>query len=135
MNKTIRCVKCRTEFNDKELEEFLDHCPHCGTKGLPMHINNDATIKINTHELRILGIWAENYAVLQDNQHLDDPLYEPLKDIVNIICSNLEKQLKEQGKFAPLTLTSEMKDLKDYLKENKMCDDIDFYRDGKEEII
>lgn len=59
--KTIRCVVCRNEFSDAEAAEALQ-CPSCGDTGIPMKISEDLDIKINWHELRILCIWARNYA-------------------------------------------------------------------------
>ena len=62
MEKTIRCVICGKEFSDDELPESTCECPNCGTKSLPCLIVDDVNIKINWHELRILTIWAENWA-------------------------------------------------------------------------
>jgi hypothetical protein len=134
-SKKIRCTKCRVELDYDDIPENVNCCPKCGTKGLPCRVEDDVTIRINIHELRILGIWSENYAVSCDNKHLDDPFYESLKETVNIICREIEKQLIEQGKPTPLTLSGEMKDLKEYLKETGQKGEVDFYRDNREEII
>jgi DNA-directed RNA polymerase subunit RPC12/RpoP len=127
-DKTIRCVRCATEFSDAETVGATA-CPKCGCKGLPMRINHDVTIRVNVHELRILGIWAENHAVHMDNQHLDDAHREPMKDTVNVICDRLQAQLREQGKEMPLTLTREFQEVK------KAHPNIEVHRDGREEII
>lgn len=89
----------------------------------------DVTIRINVHELRILGIWAENWAVQCDNQHLDDVSHEPLKEVVAAIAGRLEKQLGEMGYDIPLTLSSEISQLA------KEYPGVELYRDGREEII
>jgi hypothetical protein len=55
-------------------------------------------IEINWHELRVLGIWASNYA----NEHCDDANRLCLRGIV----SRLERQAPGQ---APLTLGGELR--------------------------
>jgi hypothetical protein len=43
--------------------EKLTKCPNCGTTGVPCDDANTLdNLTINTHELRLLCIWAENYA-------------------------------------------------------------------------
>ena len=37
LTKTIRCVKCRSEFTDEETIG-ASACPKCGSKGVPMSI-------------------------------------------------------------------------------------------------
>lgn len=58
---TTRCTQCRTEFTEAQLAS-ANACPKCGTDSLPMAIADDVTIKVNWHELRILGIWATNWS-------------------------------------------------------------------------
>ncbi len=93
-----------------------------------MDPTKDVTITVNVHELRILGIWAENYAVSCDNHHLDDAGYEPLKDTIKAITDRLRAQLRELGKDAPLTLSAEFKQIEQEYPS------AEFYRDGKEEV-
>jgi DNA-directed RNA polymerase subunit RPC12/RpoP len=124
-----RCSRCRKEFTEEETKGATC-CPGCGSKSVPMDTDRDVIIKINTHELRILGIWAENYAVSVDNQpaNMDNPAYEPLKDTVTGICAHLREQLKALGKDSPLTLSHEMGDLrKEYPKAQ-------LFRSGQEEV-
>ncbi|GAC1455454.1 MAG: hypothetical protein PVSMB1_04900 [Gemmatimonadaceae bacterium] len=59
--KTTRCTDCGSEFTDAELVGARG-CPVCKTESLPSDIKDDVTIKLNWHELRILGIWASNWA-------------------------------------------------------------------------
>jgi DNA-directed RNA polymerase subunit RPC12/RpoP len=132
-----RCTRCYSEFTEKQFEEApeKDRCPHCKTKGVPMDPRSDVSININVHELRILGIWAENWAVHCDNQHLDDVNHEPMKELVNIICTRILKQLPKNLKMS-LTLSGEIKDLqKDLQKREEISGDIILYRDGREEIV
>lgn len=105
--KTVRCVKCRSEFSNAELEEAVakgsQGCPACGDTGVPMSIEQDMTIKINWHELRILTIWADNYA----RQHKEDP---GMVETVAAIVKPLEMQ-RPSGDFAPLTIMGELQEL------------------------
>lgn len=56
-----RCVTCNAEFTEEQIEG-AEACPTCGAKGIPVDPANDVTIKINWHELRILTVWADNWA-------------------------------------------------------------------------
>ncbi len=122
-----RCVMCTTSFTEAEIAN-KSCCPNCLHRGVPMDPTKDVTITVNVHELRILGIWAENYAVSCDNHHLDDAGYEPLKDTIKAITDRLRAQLRELGKDAPLTLSAEFKQIEQEYPS------AEFYRDGKEEV-
>lgn len=109
MEKTIRCTLCGKEFSDEIIPEGTSECPNCGTKSLPCLIADDVNIKINWHELRILVIWAENWA-----RHIDktDPKEEKLLLSVMTIAQRLEKQFPDKTR---LTLFGEIRELrKDY---------------------
>lgn len=125
-----RCVKCNHSFTEAEIEG-ASACPYCGSRSLPMDPAQDVTIAVNVHELRILGIWAENHAVQCDNHHLDDAHYEAMKDTVDMIVTRIEEQLRALGKHAPLTLSREIGELKRAFPKS----DVEFYRDGREEIV
>jgi predicted nucleic acid-binding Zn-ribbon protein len=123
--KTIRCTRCAEEFSDAE-SEGLTCCPKCGDTGVPMLIADDVTVKVNWHELRILGIWAENWAkkIQEDNK-------DEKKDyLLTVMCiaGRLQKQHPDK---APLTLFSEIRQLRkeiessDELKGVKIETDID----------
>lgn len=134
--KDIRCTKCREEFVSAELGE-LACCPNCHSKSVPMTIRDDVQIKINAHELRIICIWAENYAVSCDLQHQDDPAYESMKLTVNQIAGLLEKQIQEKlGHYIPLTLTHELQELPAALKKMGITHGpIQHFRGNKEILI
>ena len=121
---SARCVKCNGVFSKEETIGKIA-CPACGTKSLPVNPEDDVTIKINIHELRILGIWAENYAVISDNKELDNAYHESLKDTVNAITQRIRRQLKKLEKDCPLTLSQEMEDLQ------SVCPSAELWRDGK----
>lgn len=65
MSDMIRCIQCDSIFTYEQLEG-ANHCPACGTDSLPVDPKEDVEIKINTHELRILTIWASNWSQTKD---------------------------------------------------------------------
>jgi hypothetical protein len=103
--KVARCTTCRSEFTDAELEG-KKACPSCGSTGVPCDPRKDTQITINPHELRILTIWASNYAEAMTG---DEGLscQRSLKGILG----NLSKQLPD----TPLTLRAEVQELADGL--------------------
>ena len=101
--KVARCLICNEEFSEQELEGF-DRCPQCGCTGIPASPKEDVTIKINWHELRILTIWAENWA----NKIDKDCESKPALTIV-CIARRIQKQHPDK---TPLTLAGEIEELK-----------------------
>jgi DNA-directed RNA polymerase subunit RPC12/RpoP len=63
-----RCTLCASEFSQDDLDG-VNACPVCGHGGLPMPIDADVKVAVNWHELRILGMWAENWAVQHKEKH------------------------------------------------------------------
>jgi hypothetical protein len=124
---TARCVQCYKTFTPEEVGSS-DCCPSCGTKAMPMNPEDDVTIKVNVYELRILGIWAENYANATDNAKLDDVRHTPLKPTVDAITDRLREQLKALGKDTPLTLAAEFKEVQKQFPGSQL------FRNGQEEI-
>jgi hypothetical protein len=98
--KTTRCTDCASEFSDEELAN-ASTCPTCGTKSVPCAIKDDVSLKINWHELRILTIWASNYA---ESPGMEDHSRRTLRSIL--------RRLQDQhpGKTA-LTLAGEVQGL------------------------
>lgn len=80
--KDIRCTQCAAEFMHAELEG-AQACPACGSTGVPCDIREDVAVSINWHELRILGIWATNYAAT---------LSEPSQRVLRAILKRLQAQ-------------------------------------------
>ena len=107
--KTIRCTKCYGEFSKEETKN-VSCCPKCGSKGLPMLISQDVEIKINWHELRILCIWAENWAEAKFDQDSRDS-----RSMLEAMMNRLDKYRPEGG--AALTLTREVKELQEVYPE------------------
>lgn len=100
MEKTTRCTDCAAEFTDEEIQN-ASSCPACGTTGVPCSISQDTEVKINWHELRILTIWASNWAAAKCG--------ESQQKTVNSIIERLEKQRKED--WPALTILGEIKEL------------------------
>ncbi len=106
-NPTTRCTACRATFTDAQLEGACA-CPNCQSKSVPSLIANDVPITINTHELRILFIWAENHArSIEEGAPGSSRLIDRLAQIV-------EAQLPAD-KWVPLTLSRELRDLRENL--------------------
>ncbi len=106
MNKKIaRCLHCYKDFTEIEIKG-RDCCPFCGCKGIPCSPKEDIKIKINWHELRILIIWAENWArqIKNKTNDIDSSL------TVACIARRLQKQFPNK---TPLTLAGELTQLRE----------------------
>ena len=102
--KTTRCTVCASEYTDAEIATATA-CPNCGSKGLPCDIAQDIEIKTNWHELRILGIWASNWA----HEKLGGEKDRDSVKALNAIIKRLEAQRKEG--WPALTLFGEVQEL------------------------
>lgn len=84
-SRGIRCVQCRKEFDSDFLKSGeYDKCPNCGTEARPCYTDDDFFLHINTHELRILTIWADQFVGVmkeEDQQACRDTLEAILKQI------------------------------------------------------
>ena len=116
--KTTRCIDCSSEFSDSEIEGAFA-CPSCGGKNVPMATSDDVTIKINWHELRVLGIFAENWARKINEDDPEGKGRHPMT--IMCIAERLQKQYPDK---TPLTLFSEIRELrKDYEIDTDIDDD------------
>ena len=97
---TIRCTICRSEFTDEQIEG-ANSCPTCQRQSVPERISEDVTVTINWHELRILGMWAENWAIKNDDASM--------VHTVRVITSLLQQQHPEKSS---LTMSGELRDLR-----------------------
>jgi hypothetical protein len=96
-----RCIDCEGEFTEEQIAG-ASACPGCGSVGIPCDPANDVQVTVNWHELRILGIWAENWAL----KHRDsDPR---MCSTIKTITRRLEGQ---HPKRTPLTLTGEIAEI------------------------
>jgi hypothetical protein len=114
--KSIRCVRCRSEFSEVEIEGH-DACPKCQATGLPMAIKDDVTIRINWHELRILGMWADNWAGICDKQ-------EHGQDGKGTIAGILRAISAQHPGRAPLTIGGELEQLQESYPEMTATDNL-----------
>lgn len=95
------CVDCGTKFTEAQVADAYA-CPACGSEGHPCSPSDDVAVNINWHELRILVIWAENYAAAHAEQSPSMPR------TVRAIAKRLQEQFPSQR---PLTLAGEFAQL------------------------
>lgn len=116
----VRCIVCGKEFTNKEIEKATS-CLNCGTESIPCAIKDDVDIKINWHELRVLTIWAENWARHCDNKEKDESKEKLLLSVMTI-AQRLQRQFPDK---TPLTLFGEVKELRKEFGEDNIVTDID----------
>lgn len=100
--EVVWCVDCGARFTQEEIEGW--GCPKCGSQGVPCGVEKDTTVEINWHELRILVIWAENYAQQCHRQKVDSSS-EGMPVTVQAIARRLQAQ---HPTFGHLTLSGEI---------------------------
>lgn len=110
-NKIVaRCVRCRSEFGELAIKGATA-CPACGDPGIPMSPDNDVTININWHELRILTIWAEFWANHNKEKHPE------MIQAVFSIAAVLQDQHPDKG---PITFSGEVTELKEAFPKSEI---------------
>lgn len=94
------CTVCGVRLTEDEVKGW--GCPKCGNKGVPCGCEQDTSVEVNWHELRILTIWAENWA-----HHIEDDDKEGMdsKLVIQAIARRLQLQ---RPQFPQLTLTGEI---------------------------
>lgn len=112
--KTTRCVVCRAEFTDAEIQN-AKACPSCGGTGVPMAIAQDVDVRINWHELRILVMWAENF---EQSALKNEPNHK--LGVVAAIAKALSKFKPEGG--APLRFAEEFAELQQEYPQAELLD-------------
>jgi len=106
----FQCVGCDFEISaDDAGKQNLSECPGCGSSSIPMSSNEVVTIHINWHELRILAIWAERWAIAEIEKDVDRK--SGGRGTVYAIVDRIKAQCPE--KKTPLTLAGEIQGLKD----------------------
>jgi hypothetical protein len=100
------CTRCNYQV---QTFDGLDKCPSCQTKSHPCAYVDQTNISINIHEIRLLCIWAENWASKLDK---DQPHSEIDADVVYAIAERIKKQLPESLSAVPLTMRDEFMELK-----------------------
>jgi hypothetical protein len=99
---------CTTCGHRVESFTGLDACPACGTRGLPCTDSDQVMVSVNWHELRVLVIWAENYAGKQVDQQ-----GKQLAKVVLSIARRIEDQHPDRALALPLSLAGELRQLMD----------------------
>lgn len=100
---TVRCILCESEFTDIEIEG-VSCCPNCGDDSVPCSIDQDITVKINWQELRILAVWATNWAELHCGARD--------QDCISKIVDRLKLQ-KPNESFGSFTVEEEVQQIAD----------------------
>lgn len=103
---TTGCVNCGAWFTEAEVEDAIC-CPACGNRGVPMAKTENVTVEINWHELRILCIWAENWArkIEEDGSGRDG------HDSVKAIYGIADRLQQQHPSKTPLTLSGELRQI------------------------
>ncbi len=94
------CTTCGARMS-KEETEGVAGCPKCKATGIPCGPEQDFVLEVNWHELRILGIWASNWA----QKECDKGSQQTLRGILR----RLEQQAPGES---PLSLGGEIRQLR-----------------------
>ncbi len=113
----LLCLHCR-ELADVDPDAVQRGCPSCGNTGTPADLDDTVTLTITTHELRVLTIWASNYAESIKEQ----PGCEDSPKVVHGILDGIG-----QYTAAPLSLRQEISDVRAAFP----CSQVAVYRDGE----
>jgi hypothetical protein len=100
-NEVMWCVDCGARFTQEEIKGW--GCPKCGSRGVPCGCDKDTSVEINWHELRILVIWAEQWA-----RKASGDSSKTMPDTVHAIARRLQSQHPD---FGHLTLSGEIASL------------------------
>ena len=91
----------------------LRRCPNCHCNNPPCSDADQVTISINVRELRILGIWSENWA-LRGAEKSTHPADKAMPDIVYAILNRIQKQLPLAHQQTPLSFREELGQLRSH---------------------
>lgn len=98
------CVDCGARFAQEEIQGR--GCPKCDSQGVPCGVEQDVAVEINWHELRILVIWAENWA-----QHCKRQGAEGVNMTMTVAAIARRLQVQHPA-FTSLTLSGEIATLR-----------------------
>lgn len=100
------CLSCREVSRVDDDDPAPTGCPACDDHGIPADADDTVTITLTTHELRILTMWADNYArVIAADRERPDLATMPA--VVRGIIDHVGTQTA-----APLTLSQELADVR-----------------------
>ncbi|MFF3884015.1 hypothetical protein [Streptomyces sp. NPDC001914] len=114
----LLCCHCREITELAPDAEPLHACPNCGSTAVPADLDDTATVTLTNHELRILCIWASNYAEAIKNS----PGSEDSPKVIYGILDHLSTQTD-----AALSMRQEMADLRGALPGSTVT----VYRNGE----
>lgn len=117
----LLCLRCR-EITGASEGHSLNACPACGNTNPPADADDTVTITLTTHELRILTIWASNWA----EAHTDKPEGQDSPRVIAGILDGIG-----QYTSAPLSLRQEVADVRAAFPDSEVT----LYRDGEETDI
>jgi hypothetical protein len=99
--RVVWCIDCGKRLDFNTLPSGLSACPTCGSNGIPADASQDVIVEMNWHELRILTIWAENYARAVQDKHASAQMARTVFAIA--------RRLRAQHPgFQPLTFSEEI---------------------------
>ncbi len=116
--KPIRCIVCRTEFDNDELIENKG-CPVCGYQGLTMLTNGDINVNINWFELRLICMWAESLVLQVGDTHSLNAFYA--------VANELKKQIPDAGKITMFNRAPETNNGSDFYLDDSNAPDGTLY--------
>lgn len=104
------CTTCGERFTEAQTEN-VTCCPSCKSAGVPCDPAEDYLIEINWHELRILGIFASNWAhkIASDSAGIIST--------VRGILSRLERQAPDA---MPLSLGGEVRAIRQAISRGEL---------------
>jgi hypothetical protein len=108
----LLCCHCReTTFMDPE-GEHPTACPNCGSTAVPADAEDTATVTLTKHELRILCIWASNFAEgiknrpgCEDSPKVIYGILDHLGTQTDIALSMRQEMADVRGAFPDSTVT------------------------------
>lgn len=106
------CTECGVRLTQTEIKGW--GCPKCGNTGIPCSPDKDVFVEVNWHELRILTMWAENYAHFHASKDGANDISKNMPKIVYAIARRLEHQWPEMG---ALTFSGEIAELPELLEQ------------------
>ncbi len=97
------CMACSVKYS--VLTGSPTHkCPRCGASPeYFLRAKDDVVIEVNWHELRILGMWAERWALEQGEDS------QEMQRVVSMICGRIHAQYPE---WIGLTFSNEIAELR-----------------------
>lgn len=101
MTERLLCLSCS---NWTDADETLTSCPNCGSRGVPASSEDTVEVKVTWHELRVLVIWAKQWANRNKSEH---------DDMSRVVYGIADRLYQQHLARPPLTLAGEITDLKE----------------------